>query len=617
MKHDMTTIPADTTPPEIPKEMTSETPTADANNPTEDIVCTPSIPLEMGRKLKEVEGKYTARELCDMFHLGRSALKQWTRKNNYKTKPYHYQTEDGIYCTPSINEETARELYKVEGMYSIQTLAEMFKIHPDTIGYWREKNGYKTIRTGHKPNVSPELKAQIDHDSETLTVVDFCKKYNLPYDDIFRRAKNSTYNTGKSKQALNANQTLHTPSITAELAQKLKEIEGLYTVRELCKMYNLRDVTLRYWMKKTGYKAKKFSMRTADGIVFTRTISEETARKLKEVEGKYSVSELCKMFHLSESHIIYWMGRNNYQTKKYRTVDAGDVTYTQAIGLDLSRELKEVEGFYTVKELCEKYDISLSSLRRWIKLNNYKTKGNRKPYTTSDGITCTQIIGEELARELKKVEGKYTINALCVKYKISREPLEYWIKLNNYHAKKRITTYTIENGIVCTECVTPEKAREMLAVQGQYTASELCVMFHISATGLARWIKLNGYHPHEKRTPAEKLSPEMIKKIRADSETLTISEIAEKYHLAYTNIYSITRKRKPKSGIIHTKTITEELAKELYKVEGMYTRKELCEKYNINYARLSYWINKSGYKAKPKPKAKEKEPKKSGQETRA
>jgi ribosomal protein S25 len=42
----------------------------------------------------------------------------------------------------------------------------------------------------------------------------------------------------------------------------------------------------------------------------------------------------------------------------------------------------------------------------------------------------------------------------------------------------------------------------------------------------------------------------------------------------------------------------------------MYTKKELCEKYNINYARLSYWINKSGYKPKPKPKAKEKEPQK-------
>ncbi|MDO4330195.1 MAG: helix-turn-helix domain-containing protein, partial [Lachnospiraceae bacterium] len=139
----------------------------------------PSISLENEKRLKEVEGKFTIKELSEKFNISTSALYYWAKKNHYHPKNGNVQT--------SIPEELQDEILKYLNTMSIAELARKYDIPYHTLYYWIKKQGTTAKKTSEFPLF---IQQELREKCRTSSLKILAKEYRLSEQTLRSRLKN-------------------------------------------------------------------------------------------------------------------------------------------------------------------------------------------------------------------------------------------------------------------------------------------------------------------------------------------------------------------------------------------------------------------------------------------
>lgn len=148
----------------------------------------PSISPGNEKWLKEVEGKFTIKELSKRLNVSTSVLYYWAKKNHYHPKGGNMQT--------SIPEELQREILKHLNTMSIAELARKYDIPYHTLYYWMKKQRFPTKKASEFPlPIQQELRKKC----RTSSLKVLAKEYGISEQTMRSRLKNiGCFSDGKS-----------------------------------------------------------------------------------------------------------------------------------------------------------------------------------------------------------------------------------------------------------------------------------------------------------------------------------------------------------------------------------------------------------------------------------
>ncbi len=139
----------------------------------------PSISPENEKQLKEVEGKFTIKELSEKLNISTSALYYWAKKNHYHPKSGNTQT--------SIPKKLQDEILKRLNTMSIAELARKYNIPYHTLYYWIKKQRFSTKKASEFPlPIQQELRKKC----RTSSLKILAKEYRLSEQTLRSRLKN-------------------------------------------------------------------------------------------------------------------------------------------------------------------------------------------------------------------------------------------------------------------------------------------------------------------------------------------------------------------------------------------------------------------------------------------
>lgn len=139
----------------------------------------PSISPGNEKWLKEVEGKFTIKELSKKLNISTSVLYYWAKKNHYHPKSGNVQI--------SIPEELQNEILKRLNTMSIAELARKYDIPYHTLYYWIKKQGITAKKTSEFPlPIQQELRKKC----HTSSLKALSKEYGLSEQTMRSRLKN-------------------------------------------------------------------------------------------------------------------------------------------------------------------------------------------------------------------------------------------------------------------------------------------------------------------------------------------------------------------------------------------------------------------------------------------
>ena len=139
----------------------------------------PSISSGNEKWLKEVEGKFTIKELSEKLNISTSALYYWAKKNHYHPKSGNMQT--------SIPGELQDKILKYLNTMSIAELARKYDIPYHTLYYWIKKQRFSTKKASEFPlPIQQELRKKC----RTSSLKILAKEYRLSEQTLRSRLKN-------------------------------------------------------------------------------------------------------------------------------------------------------------------------------------------------------------------------------------------------------------------------------------------------------------------------------------------------------------------------------------------------------------------------------------------
>ncbi len=139
----------------------------------------PSISSGNEKWLKEVEGKFTIKELSEKLNISTSALYYWAKKNHYHPKSGNMQT--------SIPGELQDKILKYLNTMSIAELARKYDIPYHTLYYWIKKQRFSTKKASEFPlPIQQELRKKC----HTSSLKALSKEYGLSEQTMRSRLKN-------------------------------------------------------------------------------------------------------------------------------------------------------------------------------------------------------------------------------------------------------------------------------------------------------------------------------------------------------------------------------------------------------------------------------------------
>lgn len=138
----------------------------------------PSISPGNEKWLKEVEGKFTIKELSEKLNISISALYYWAKKNHYHPKNGNVQT--------SIPEELQDEILKHLNTMSIAELARKYDIPYHTLYYWIKKQRFSTKKASEFPL---SIQQKLREKCHTSSLKALSKEYGLSDQTMRSRLK--------------------------------------------------------------------------------------------------------------------------------------------------------------------------------------------------------------------------------------------------------------------------------------------------------------------------------------------------------------------------------------------------------------------------------------------
>lgn len=193
----------------------------------------PSISPRNEKWLKEVEGKFTIKELSEKLNISTSVLYYWAKKNHYRPKNGNVQT--------SIPAELQDEILKHLNTMSIAELARKYNIPYHTLYYWIKNQGTTAKKTSEFPlSIQQELREKC-HTSSLKALV---KEYGLSEQTMRSRLKDiGCFSDGKGSFLIT---NIFTDK---EILSYIKEND----IAETAKKFHTTKIALKSYLKEQVY----------------------------------------------------------------------------------------------------------------------------------------------------------------------------------------------------------------------------------------------------------------------------------------------------------------------------------------------------------------------------